>query len=112
MWNQLETGFGYWNVFVWLVMFLLVSGFALWLRCLGRTDYKRNTDQDEIYWSGNEVPTDGANISVPASASYWGFRVAMAPLYAVLDRFHSGSASDYAGYFVVTTAIIGLLLLF
>jgi len=112
MWGQLYTGFGYWNVFVWLVMFVLVSYFVLWVRSLGRSDYKRNTDQDEIYWSGNEVPADGTQISVPASASYWGFRVAMEPLYALLDRFHNGNASDYAGYFVVTTAIIGLLLLF
>ena len=112
MWGQLQTGFGYWNVFAWLVMLALASGFVLWVRSLGRMDYKPNTDQDEIYWSGNEVPPDGANISVPASASYWGFRVAMEPLYAVLDRFHSGNASDYAGYFVVTAAIIGLLMLF
>ncbi|MDR1379261.1 MAG: hydrogenase [Synergistaceae bacterium] len=111
MWNQLETGFGYWNVFVWLFFFLIVSGFVLWVRSLGRMDYKRNTDQDEIYLSGNEVPEDGAAISVPASSSYWGFRVAMEPLYRLLDRFHSGNASDYAGYFVVTTALIGLLIL-
>jgi hypothetical protein len=74
-------------------------------------DYKRNTDQDEIYLSGNEIPADGAKISVPASASYWGFRVVMEPFYNVLIRLHSGKGSDYAGYFVVTTAIIGLLLL-
>ena len=112
MWGGMETGFGYWNVFVWLVLFALVSGFVLWVRSMGRTDYKRNTDQDEIYWPGNEVPIDGDNISVPASASYWGFRTAMEPIYALLDRFHSGSASDYAGYFVFMTAMIGLLLLF
>jgi hypothetical protein len=112
IWGQLETGFGYWNVFVWLFLFVIVSGFVLWVRSLGRMDYKRNTDQDEIYWSGNEVPSDGAKISVPASASYWGFRVAMEPVYAVLNALHSGNASDYAGYFVVTAAIIGLLLLF
>lgn len=112
MWGQIETGYGYWNVFVWLVMFTLVSGFVLWFRSLGRMDYRRNTDQDEIYWSGNEVPADGGKISVPASASYWGFRVAMEPLYNLLSRFHSGNAADYAGYFVVTAAIIGLLLMF
>jgi hypothetical protein len=36
----------------------------------------------------------------------------MEPFYAFLNRLHSGNASDYAGYFVVMTAIIGLLLLF
>jgi hypothetical protein len=112
MWNQLDTGFGHWNVFVWLCFFFIVSGFVLWIRSLGRMDYKRNTDQDEIYWSGNEVPEDGAKISVPASSSYWGFRVAMGPLYGLLNQFHSGNASDYAGYFVVTVALIGLLVLF
>jgi hypothetical protein len=112
MWNQLDTGFGHWNVFVWLFFFVIISCFVLWVRSLGRSDYKRNTDQDEIYWSGNEVPEDGAEISVPASSSYWGFRVAMEPLYAVLNQFHSGNASDYAGYFIVTVALIGLLVLF
>lgn len=111
MWGQLDTGFGYWNVFVWLFFFVMISCFVLWVRSLGRMDYKRNTAQDEIYWSGNEVPEDGAEISVPASSSYWGFRVAMAPLYDILNRFHSGNASDYAGYFVVTVALIGLLVL-
>ena len=108
----MDTGFGYWNVFLWLVMSALVLVFTLWVRSLGRTDYKRYTDQDEIYWSGNEVPHDGAEISVPASASYWGFRTAMEPFYVFMNRFHSGRASDYAGYFVVMTAIIGILLLF
>ena len=112
LWGHIEVGFGYWNAFVWVVMFLIISGFALWFRSLCRMDYKRNTDQDEIYLSGNEVPSDGAKISVPASASYWGFRVTMKPLYDVLDKFHSGNAADYAGYFVVMTAIIGILLMF
>ena len=112
MWSQLETGAGYWNDFVWLFFFVIISGFVLWARSFGRMDYKRNTDQDEIFLSGNEVPDDGAKISVPASASYWGFRVAMEPLYELLNRFHSGNASDYAGYFVVTAALIGLLVLF
>jgi hypothetical protein len=111
MWNQLESGFGHWNVFVWLFFFVAISGFALWLRSLGRSDYKRNTDQDEIYWSGNPVPEDGAKIAVPASSSYWGFRVAMGPLYERLNQFHSGNASDYAGYFIVTAALIGLVVL-
>ena len=112
MWNQIDTGAGHWNVFVWLVMFVLISGFVLWARSFSRMDYKRNTDQDEIYWSGNEVPDDGAKISVPASASYWGFRITMKPFYDVMDWFHSGNATDYAGYFVIMTAIIGILLLF
>ena len=109
--NQLETGAGYWNVFVWFFFFVIISAFVLWVRSLGRMDYKRNTDQDEIYWSGNEVPDDGAQFSVPASASYWGFRVAMAPFYEWLNRFHSGNASDYAGYFITTVALVGLLVL-
>ena len=111
MWSQLDTGFGHWNVFVWLFFFVIISAFALWVRSLGRMDYKRNTEQDEIFWSGNEVPEDGADFSVPASSSYWGFRVAMEPLYNLLNRFHNGNASDYAGYFIVTVASIGILVL-
>ena len=111
MWGQISVSLGHWNPLVWIFFFLIICGFVLWVRSFGRMDYKRNSDQDEIYWSGNEVPEDGAEISVPASASYWGFRVAMEPLYRILDTFHSGNASDYAGYFVVTVALIGLLVL-
>ncbi|MCL2009826.1 MAG: hydrogenase [Synergistaceae bacterium] len=115
MWGHMETGSGYWNVFMWFVFFAIVSGFVLWFRSFGRMDYKRNTEQDEMFlsgWSGSEVPADGAKAAAPGSASYWGFNVALEPVYNVLKRFHNGSASDYAGYFVVTTALIGILLLF
>jgi hypothetical protein len=108
MWSQLNSGFGFWNAFVWLFFFAALSCFVLWVRSFGRMDYKHNTYQDEIYWSGNDVPDDGALISVPASSSYWGFRVAMEPVYVLLNRFHSGNASDYAGYFVVSVTLIGI----
>ncbi|MDD2206806.1 MAG: hydrogenase [Aminobacterium sp.] len=111
MWNKVFTGFGYWDVISWLIFFFIASFFALWLRSIGRRDYKEGTEQDEIYWSGNPVPEDGAEISVPASSSYWGFRKALEPYYKVLVAMHSGHIRDYVGYYVVTAALIAALIL-
>ncbi|WP_024821981.1 MULTISPECIES: hypothetical protein [Aminobacterium] len=111
MWSKVYSGFGYWDVISWLIFFLIASFFALWLRSLGRRDYKEGTEQDEIYWSGNPVPEDGSEITVPASSAYWGFRKALESYYSILTNIHSGHMRDYVGYFVITAAVIAALIL-
>jgi len=105
------SGFGYWNALVWLFFFGVSVAFAFYFRSHGRIDYRKGTPQDDIYYSGNAVPQDGADITVPAEAAYWGFKRALAPLYATLEKIHSGNGSDYLGYFFLTFAIITLLMI-
>ena len=109
--NTIFSGFGYWNALIWLFFFGVSAAFAFYFSSYGRNDYRKGTPQDEIYYSGNPVPQDGADISVPASAVYWGFKRACAPLYAWLDKVHSGNGADYMGYFLLSFALISLLML-
>jgi hypothetical protein len=111
MGGTIISGFGYWNALVWLLFFGISVAFAFYFRTHGRNDYRKGTPQDEVYYSGNAVPQDGADISIPASATYWGFKQACAPLYAWLDKMHSGNGSDYLGYFFLFFAVIALLML-
>lgn len=110
MWTKVVTGFGYWDVYSWLIFLAIASFFTLWLRNSGRQDYKEGTYQDEIYFSGNDVPEDGQNISVPADSAYWGFIKVFRPYYDVMLSVHNGLAQDYLGYFVLTIAIITALI--
>lgn len=106
------SGFGYWNPLLLLFFFGVAAAGVLFLRSRGRSDYRKGTPQDEIFYSGNAVPQDGADVSVPASAAYWGFKRACAPLYKWLEKVHNGDASDYFGYFILSLAVISLLILF
>lgn len=106
MFTTVYSGFGFWDVSAWLVFFCIASFYALWIRSMGRKDYKKGTEQDEIFWSGNPVPEDGEDITVPASAAYWGYKKAFAPFYKALVAFHSGVTTDYAGWFIVVSAVI------
>lgn len=110
MWTKVITGFGYWDIYAWLIFLAIACFFTLWLRSYGRQDYKEGTYQDEIYFSGNDVPEDGEHISVPADSAYWGFIKVFRPYYDVMLSIHNGLAQDYLGYFVLTIAILTALI--
>ncbi|PIE53939.1 MAG: hydrogenase [Dethiosulfovibrio peptidovorans] len=106
----LFTGFGFWDIGTWLLFFVVAGVVVSWIRSQGRQDYKKGTDQDQIYFSGNELPENPTEITVPASSSYWGYRKALRPYYDRLIAFHSGYTVAYVGWFVVTTAILLVLI--
>lgn len=109
MFGSLFTGFGFWDFGSWLTFFAIALGLTLWFRSQGRQDYKKGTEQDQIYFSGNELPDDSVDVTVPASSSYWGFRVAFKGYYEKMVKFHSGNMSEYVGWFVMTTTIVLIL---
>jgi len=110
MLGTVQSGFGYWNVYAWIIFFALAAVLVFYFRSAGRSDYKMGTYQDEIFYGGNPVPKDGDEIAVPASSAYWGFTEALSPFYKLLLSLHTGIASDYMGYLVVTTALISALI--
>ncbi len=110
MFGSLFTGFGFWDFGSWLLFFAIAGALTTWLRLQGRHDYKKGTEQDSIYFSGNDLP-DAADITVPASSSYWGFRTALKPYYDKLLAFHAGDITAYIGWFVVTTAVLLVLII-
>ncbi len=109
--GTLYTGFGYWNVYAWIMFFAIGALVVLFIRFTGRSDYEKGTYQDEVFYGGNPVPQDGEDLAVPASSSYWGFTKALASFYDVLVNLHTGILSDYMGFLIVTAAIISLLIL-
>jgi hypothetical protein len=109
--NTIFSGFGYWNALIWLFFFGVAATFAFYFNSQGRRDHRKGTPQDEIYYSGNVVPQDGADVTVPASSVYWGFKRACEPLYNWLDKFHNGNGADYMGYFLLAYAVISLIMI-
>lgn len=105
------TGFGFWNVYAWVMFFALGALIVLFLRSTGRGDYEKGAYQDEVFYGGNPVPQDGEDLAVPASSSYWGFTKALSRFYDVLVSIHTGILSDYMGILVVTVAVISILIL-
>ena len=98
MWNKVFTGFGYWDVISWLIFFYRLL--ALWLRSVGRRDYKE--EQSRMRFIG--LVTSSLKMGrkfLCRSSSYWGFRKALEPYYKVLISMHSGHMRDYMGYFVL-----------
>ncbi len=105
MFSSVFSGAGFWDAGVWILMFVFVRLYVGFIRKMGRDDYKKGTPQDEIYYSGNVVPEVDV-FSVPASSSYWGFREALKGYYSKLTAMHTGIASEYVGWFVLTAAVI------
>ncbi len=105
MFGSVFSGAGFWDAGAWILMFVFVGAYAGFIRGMGRGDYKKGTAQDEIYYSGNVVP-EADVFSVPASSSYWGFRVALDGYYAKLTAMHTGVATEYVGWFVLTAGVI------
>jgi hypothetical protein len=102
---KIHSGFGYWDVVsCWCSFSSSLSsccGFAL--RALG---LQGGTEQDDIFFCGNDVPEKGEDYAVPASGAYWGFTKALSGFYELLTAWHSGIATEYTGYLVVFTALM------
>ena len=111
MWEKVYSGFGYWDVYLWLLFFAIASAVVLFIRSKGRSDYKEGTEQDEIFYGSNIVPEDGGDIAVPAASAYCGFVEALKPYYNWLIELHTGIASEYVGYFMLTLAVVAVLVL-
>ena len=110
MFGSIFSGAGFWDAGSLILMLIFIGGYVRFIRTMGRTDYKKGTPQDEIYYSGNIVP-DADVFSVPASSSYWGFRVALKGYYARIVAMHTGVGTDYVGACLIVAAIVLVLAL-
>ena len=102
--DSIETGSGFWNPLVWVLVIIVAYILVYVIRSFGAKGYKKDTEQVKSFLSGNpEYPKD--KMHVKASNLYWGFTTAMGWPYAVLRKMHSGNASDYVLWFVIVLAI-------
>jgi|Deesub1362B_J571_1020462.scaffolds.fasta_scaffold00111_55 hypothetical protein len=100
---RIGSGEGFWGPIVWVILALgiLAMGFAVWLQ--GRRTYKRGTEQEEPFLSGEKLSKGGG--AVAGIHLYWGFAEALRPLLSRLVAFHSGFVGDYVGWLLVVLVV-------
>jgi len=106
---SIDTGSGFWNPILWVLVIIIAFLMMYILRSLGRKDYRKTTEQIKPFLSGNpELEKD--KMHVRGSNLYWGFRESLKGFYNVLLKLHSGNTSDYILWFVVIMAIFFIII--
>jgi hypothetical protein len=105
MLGLLETGSGFWSAMIWLVILLVIGSMVIYIRNKGEDSYKKNTEQDKPFISGNpEESKESSHLS--ASHIYWGFTEALKGYYDPLVKMHTGNINDYSSWIIMLTVII------
>ncbi|MBC8500043.1 MAG: hydrogenase [Candidatus Atribacteria bacterium] len=105
MLGLLETGSGSWSAIIWIVLVLVIGSIVIYIRNKGEGSYKKNTEQDKPFISGNpEESKESSHLS--ASHIYWGFTEALKGYYNPLVKMHTGNINDYSSWIIVIAAII------
>ena len=97
----------FWAPLVCLVAFLVVLVVAYGYRSRGQGKYKENTDQTQIFLSGENVP-DNAQRHIRSHNMYWGFFEAMKRYYEPMVRVHTGIVNDYLIWLLALAAVAGI----
>lgn len=105
--NTFETGSGFWNPIVWLVVFLVIFLIVLILRGFGNKSYKKDTEQTKPFLSGNPE-YEKEKMHIKGSNVYWGFTESLKWIFNILDKMHTGNVSDYVLWFIIIISILFL----
>jgi uncharacterized membrane protein len=105
----LESGSGFWNPILWILVLLITFLLFYGIRGFGKSTYKKGTEQTKAFLSGNKEPSP-EEMHIKASNLYWGFTTSMKSLYSVLRKMHTGNTSDYILWFVLVLAVLLLIL--
>ncbi|MDI6707891.1 MAG: hydrogenase [Candidatus Thermoplasmatota archaeon] len=100
--GHIETGVGFWNAIVWCVSFIVVALAVFAIRALGRTHYRKGTEQVKPYLSGT---TEYDRARVPGENVYWGFAQALKNYYNKIMPVHAGRLNDYITWLVLMLAV-------
>ncbi len=106
---QIDTGSGYWDALLFVLVFILVAIIVYIIRSMGVAGAKKVEHRGEPFYFGNPVP-ETARVS--ASNVYWGFVKAMEKYYRPVQGEHTGNVNDYVSWMVLTMGAVLLLLVF
>jgi hypothetical protein len=106
---SLESGNGFWNPVLWVLIISLLFLLLYGIRGFGRKTYKKDTMQTQVFLSGNPEPPQ-KDLQVKASNLYWGFTTTMKSFYTGLRSIHTGNASDYVLWFIIILAVFFLII--
>ncbi len=107
--EKLTTGSGFWHPSIWIVLCGFILLFLYVVRMFGRTDYKKNTDQEQPFLSGN-IDYTSDQTHVKASNLYWGFFSRLHSVFAFLKRIHTGDIRDYVIWFMLLVSVLFIIL--
>ena len=93
-----QTGSGFWNPIVWIIVAALVFLITYILRGFGNKKYKKGTEQVKSFLSGNpEYEKEKMHVK----SLKW--------IFDILHKMHTGNISDYVLWFVIVMAVLFLL---
>ena len=105
MLGLLETGSGFWSAIILIVLVVVIGSIVIYIRNKGEDSYKKNTEQDKPFISGNpEESKESSHLN--ANHIYWGFTEALKSYYDPLVKMHTGNINDYSSWIIVITVII------
>ena len=100
-----QTGSGFWNPIIWIVVIIIAFLIALILRGFGKAEYKEKTGQTQSFLSGNPE-YEKEQMHIKSSNIYWGFTESLKVVLNALEKIHTGNISDYVLSFVIIIAIL------
>lgn len=108
MLGTLETGSGYWNAVVFVIVFVVIALAVYVIRCFGEKGHKKG-EQAKPFLSGNPEPEKG-KVHVRAGNIYWGFTESLKGYYSAMKNLHTGNLNDYIYWFIGVLAIMLLVI--
>ena len=108
--KTLQTGSGFWNPLIWILIIMIAFLLIYVIRGFGKKNYKEKTGQTKSFLSGNPE-YEKEQMKIKSSNVYWGFTEAMKWIYDLLRKMHNGNASDYVLWFVIVMSVLSVILL-
>ncbi len=108
--ETLQTGSGFWNPLIWILIIMIAFLLIYVIRGFGKKNYKEKTGQTKSFLSGNPE-YEKEQMKIKSSNVYWGFTEAMKWIYDLLRKMHNGNASDYVLWFVIVMSVLSVILL-
>lgn len=105
----IETGSGFWDPLMWVSAAVIIFLIIYLLRTFGRKSYKKKTGQTKAFLSGNPELSE-EQMHIGGTNLYWGFRETLKGYYHYLFKMHTGNISDYVLWFVVTLAVLFIII--
>jgi ABC-type uncharacterized transport system fused permease/ATPase subunit len=97
-----------WNPLLLLLILVIISLIIyLFGKLFFNDEYNKDSGQVKPFNSGN---VEEMRYTVKAENLYWGFRDALKSYYKTLNRMHTGDLTDYIKWWVITTAVVLLLI--
>lgn len=107
---SIETSSGIWYPILMIIASAITFfiSYSIWRR--GEKSYKKNTEEDDIFFAGNPSPT-GELAHVRGKNLGWGFVEAFKGFYLEMRKMHNGIINDYVGWLIGALAFMLIVMI-